>query len=115
MAWDSWYPLFSVIAYFGSVSILIAIHVFWIIRCFRSFRVLDWASELLVTWLIAVALWQGIRRGPIWDSDFAGSPVWLRSLIALAAVLVSILGTWSLIRKANRRDQPENQDRPALS
>jgi len=115
MAWDSWYPLFSAIAYFGSVSILIAIHVFWIVRRFRSFRALDWAYELLVTWLIAAALWQGIRRVPIWDTNLAGSPVWLRSLTALAAVLVSILGTWWLIRKANRLDQPENPARSALS
>ncbi|MCX2728104.1 hypothetical protein OO015_11445 [Thermomicrobium sp. 4228-Ro] len=115
MAWDSWYPLFSVIAYFGSLSILIAVHVFWIVRRFRSFRALDWASELLVTWSIAVAIWRGIRRGPVWDTDLPGSPVWLRGLIALVAVIVSILGTWWLIRKANRLEQPENQARSALS
>jgi hypothetical protein len=105
---ESWYPLFSAVAYLGSLALVIAAHVRSVMRCFRAFRVLDWAYELLVTWLIAVALWQGIRRGPIWDTDLAGSPVWPRSLMAIALLIGSILGTWWLERKASRPEQSEN-------
>jgi thiol:disulfide interchange protein len=105
---ETWYPLFSAVAYFGSLALAIVARVRWVIRRFRSYRVLDWAYELLVTWLVAVALWHGIRRGPIWDTDLAGSPVWLRGLIAIAIPIGSILGAWSLERKATRPEQPEN-------
>ena len=46
---ESWYPLFSTVAYFGSLARVIVAHVRWVIRRFRSYRVLDWAYELLVT------------------------------------------------------------------
>lgn len=46
---ESWYPLFSAVAYFGSLALVIVAHVRWVIRRFRSYRVLDWAYELLVT------------------------------------------------------------------
>ncbi|MBO9387086.1 MAG: hypothetical protein J7453_11690 [Thermomicrobium sp.] len=105
---ETWYPLFSAVACFGSLALAIVACVRWVIRRFRSYRVLDWAYDLLVTWLVAVALWHGIRRGPIWDTDLAGSPVWLSGLIAIAILIGSILGAWSLERKATRPEQPEN-------
>ncbi|MCX7623609.1 MAG: hypothetical protein RMK01_09025 [Thermomicrobium sp.] len=94
---------------------MIAAHVFWVARRFRSFRVLDRAYALLVTWSFAVAFREAIRRGPIWETEFAGSPVWLRSLIALAAAIWSVYVTWWLIRKVNRSDQPEKQSQSARS
>ena len=78
------------------------VHVCWVARRFRQFRKLDWAYELLVTWLIAVAWWHGIQQGPVWDTELPGSPLWLRGAIALAVVVFSLAVAWLRMRELRR-------------
>uniref|UniRef100_A0A831TFJ8 Uncharacterized protein n=1 Tax=Thermorudis peleae TaxID=1382356 RepID=A0A831TFJ8_9BACT len=112
MQWDEWYPLFSAITYFGSLALGIAVSILWVTRRHRHFRALDWAYELLVAWLFAAALWQGIRQGPVWDTALAGSPIWLRSLIALAVASGSVVAAWWVTKRSHQPERAEDQAAP---
>lgn len=110
MQWNEWYLLFSAIAYFGGVALGIAVSTFRIVRRFRHFRLLDWVYELFVAWLFMAALWLGIRQGPIWDAELAGSPIELRSLVALVWAGGSIAGAWWVVRRSCRLERTEGQE-----
>ena len=98
--WEQWYPIYSAICYFGSLGLLSLVHGRWVGRRFRQFRKLDWAYELLVTWLIAVAWWHGVRQGPVWDTELPGSPLGVRGVLALAAVVVAVAAGWRLEQRS---------------
>jgi len=88
--WGEWYPVFSAICYFGSLGLLVVVHVPWVGRRYQQFRKRDWAFGLLVAGMVTRSLWRGIQEGPVWDVQLAESPLWLRGAIALAVVVFSI-------------------------
>jgi hypothetical protein len=98
--WEQWYPIYSAICYFGSLGLLSLVHVRWVGRRFRQFRRLDWAYELVVTWLLAVAWWHGVRQGPVWDTELPGCPLGVRGALALAAVVVAVAAGWRLEQRS---------------
>ncbi len=101
------YAVHSAICSFGSLVLPSVVHVRWVARRFRQFRKRDWAYELLVTWLIAVSLWHGIRHGPVSDTELRGISLWLRWALALAAVVVAVAGSWWLGRPSRTPETAE--------
>jgi hypothetical protein len=61
--WGEWYPVFSAICYFGSLGLLVVVHVPWVGRRYQQFRKRDWAFGLLVAGMVTRSLWRGIQEG----------------------------------------------------